>query len=252
MSDKNEIAAVSNSGFLQVVNLNESKTAAEELAGLDLSFERIKIPAGGGLIFEVPGETEDAPESVKEFSAVILCHQPVFSYYKEKYTGGSNPPDCGSFDGIVGVGNPGGNCKTCPLNQFGSGENNAKACKNRRRIYILREGELFPVLLSLPTGSVKSFTKYLQKQILGKGKEASYAVVTKFGLKKAVNAGGIAYSQATFSVDRDLTADELAAIRPMVEQVRAMSQKVGYELDEPVEDAIVVDPETGEIIAPLN
>ena len=34
---------------------------------------------------------------VKEFSAVILYHHPVLQYYKEKYTGGSNPPDCGSF-----------------------------------------------------------------------------------------------------------------------------------------------------------
>ena len=50
--------------------------------------------------------------------------------------GGSNPPDCGSFDGITGTGTPGGICKNCPFNQFGSGEGKSKACKNRRMLYL--------------------------------------------------------------------------------------------------------------------
>ena len=75
--------------------------------------------------------------------------------YATKYTGGNQPPDCCSFDGVTGEGEPGGACRKCPLNQFGSGENGAKACKNRRRIYVLREGEIFPLLLSLPTGSLQ-------------------------------------------------------------------------------------------------
>ena len=29
----------------------------------------------------------------------ILYHHPIHSYYKDKFTGGSNPPDCGSMDG---------------------------------------------------------------------------------------------------------------------------------------------------------
>ena len=32
-------------------------------------------------------------ESVKEFSAVILHHHAMRAFYKEKYTGGNNPPD---------------------------------------------------------------------------------------------------------------------------------------------------------------
>ena len=134
---------------------------AEELNGLELTFEKVKIPSGGGIVYEVPG-ADGEPDTVKDFKAVILYHHPLNCYYKTKYTGGSNPPDCGSFDGIAGIGDPGGKCKTCPLNQYESAdEGKGKACKNRRRIYILREGDVFPMLLSLPTGSLKVFTKYI-------------------------------------------------------------------------------------------
>jgi len=250
MSNNKELIISNQGGFLQVANFNMSETIAEELAGLDLTFDRIKIPSGGGTVYEVPGEDSDESDTVKEFSAVILHHHPVFSYYKEKYTGGSNPPDCGSMEGISGVGNPGGNCTRCPLNQFGSAENNGKACKNRRRIYLLREGEVFPLILSLPTGSIKEFTKYIQR-LVSKSKK-SYGVVTKFALKKASSNSGIAFSQATFSIDRVLTDEEIAAIRPLSEQVKAMSQKVGYEVDETSQAVVNVDPKTGEVIEPLQ
>ena len=230
-----------------------NEAMAEELDGLDGGFERIKIPSAGSTVFEVPGENPNEPDAVKEFSAVILYHHPLFAYYKDKYTGGSNPPDCGSFDGVIGEGDPGGNCAKCPYNQFGSGENGSKACKNRRRIYVLREGEIFPLLLSLPTGSLKEFSRYI-KRLLSKGKKSN-SVVTRFSLKKAVNSGGIAYSQAQFAVDRNLTAEEYALVSKLSEQVKAYSKHIGYEVDSGAEaaaDELNVDPETGEVIQPLK
>ena len=217
-----------------LVCTNTDSTLSEELDGLEPQFERIKIPSGGGTVYEIPGDGDD-PDSVKEFKAAILHHHPLNCHYKSKYTGGSNPPDCGSYDGKVGVGDPGGDCKKCPLNQYGTGENGSKACKNRRRIYLLREGEAFPDLLSLPTGSLKPFTKYLQSQI-SKGR-ASNTIVTKFALKKATNSGGIAYSQATFVFERSLTSEEQTAVKALSEQVKSYAATVGME----------IDAETGEV-----
>ena len=186
MAKKNtakEEVAVMRPGFLALADFNMDQTMAEELEGLEGGFDRVKIPAGGVTMFELPGDEADEPEGVKEFSAVILYHHPLQQYYATKYTGGSNPPDCGSFDGIMGEGEPGGVCANCPLNQFGSGENNSKACKNRRRVFLLREGELFPLILSLPTGSMKEFSRYI-KRLLSKGRKSN-SVVTRFSLKKA-------------------------------------------------------------------
>ena len=111
---------------------NLGELFAEELDGLTPSFERIKIPAGGGLAFEVPGDDPDSPDSVKEFKAVILYHHPINCFYEEEYTGGNNPPDCGSMDGKIGVCSESGEikyCSDCPNNKFGSAKNGGKACK---------------------------------------------------------------------------------------------------------------------------
>jgi len=239
---KNEITAAN---FTDLHNFNLADALTEEMAGMDVRFDRIKIPVGGGLVFEVPGDGE--PEIVKEFSGVILYHHPLFAYYSGQYTGGHDAPDCGSFDGVTGAGNPGGECARCPFNQFGTGVNGGKACKNKRRVYLLREGELIPLLLTLPTSSMKPFGAYV-KRLLSRGRKTS-AVVTRFSLQKATNAGGIAYAQAQFSVVRPLTGEELPYIAAMAEQVKAFAARVGYEEEFAAE---IVDPETGEIAQPLT
>lgn len=240
----NEIMNTNNYTALKDFNLAEALTS--ELGGMDISFDRVSIPAAGGQAFEVPGEMPGETDMVKDFSGVILFHHPMFTYYRERFTGGNNAPDCGSYDGITGVGNPGGVCATCPLNQFGSGENGGKACKNKRRIYVLREGELIPILLVLPTGSMKEFAVYI-KRLLAKGKKSN-SVVTKFSLKKVTNASGIAYSQAQFAVDRVLTAEEMPFVQAMSDQVKSFATRVAYD-DAPGE---VVDPVTGEVYDPEN
>lgn len=249
MSNNDKAIISQNDGFLRLADFNMSNAMAEELDGLSASFERIKIPSAGSTVFEVPGEDPNEPDAVKEFSAVILYHHTIHAFYKSKYTGGNNPPDCGSFDGVIGEGDPGGSCAKCLYNQFGSGENGSKACKNRRRVYVLREGEIFPLLLSLPTGSLKEFTRYI-KRLLGKGK-TSNSIVTRFTLKKAVNSGGITYSQAQFAVDRTLSPDEYALINKLSDDVKAFSKHIGYEIDNSSEMPDI-DPETGEIIRPLK
>ena len=240
----NEIMNTNNYTALKDFNLAEALTS--ELGGMDISFDRVSIPAAGGQAFEVPGELPGETDMVKDFSGVILFHHPMFTYYRERFSGGNNAPDCGSYDGITGVGNPGGVCANCPLNQFGSGENGGKACKNKRRIYVLREGELIPILLVLPTGSMKEFSVYI-KRLLAKGKKSN-SVVTKFSLKKVTNASGIAYSQAQFAVDRVLTAEEMPFVQAMSDQVKSFATRVAYD-DTPGE---VIDPVTGEVYDPEN
>ena len=244
-----EITTANNAGYLALRNFNLTDALTEELGGLSGSFERIKIPAGGSTIFEIPGDDPDEPETVKEFSAVMLYHHPLYAYYKDKYAGGSNPPDCGSFDGITGVGTPGGSCESCPFNVFGSGENGAKACKNRRRVYLLREGEIFPLILSLPTGSLKDFSRYVMR-LLSKGNKTN-AVVTRFTLKKAMNNSGIAFSQAQFALDRKLTPEEYALVTNLSEQVKLFSSQVAFDPEDSTK-VVSVDPETGEVIEPLE
>ena len=205
---------------------------AEELEGMKPSFEKIKIPAGGGLGYEVPAEGADSSDIAKEFKAVILYHHPMSVYYKEKYNGASNPPDCSSIDGKQGTDSESEihDCSSCPYNKFGSGENGAKACKQKRRLFLLREGDVLPILLTLPTGSLSAFQKYIMRVLLT-GKKSN-SVVTSFTLKKAQNSGGIHYSQASFAQSRALSDEEYENIKNLTAQVKAIATNVDADMDD--------------------
>ena len=220
-------ASIEPKGYLALKDFDFNEAIAEEMDGLDAVFDRIKMPSGDTTVFQIPSEDPDEPELAKEFSAVILYHHPIRAYFKTKYTGGTNPPDCGSLNAVEGVGDPGGECERCIHNAFGTGENNSKACKERRRLYLLREGELFPVMLSLPTGSLKEFSRYVMRT-LSKGRKTN-AIVTRISLARAVNKGGIAYAKATFRMERALAVDEVPLISRLSEQIKEISQKVGFE-----------------------
>ena len=242
---KNELILNETSGYLNLSNFNINGEFLEELSGLDNEFERIKIPAGGSTIFELPSGNPDEPDTVKEFSAVILYHHPMYVFYSSKFNGSNNPPDCLSIDGITGVGIPGGKCINCPKNKFGSGENGSKACKNKHQIYLLRENEIFPMVLSLPTSSNREFSRYI-KRLLSRGKKSD-SVVTKFSLKKAVNKTGISYSQVQFSVARELTNEETRLIKNYSEQVKSYAQSKAN-----LQTSQDVDINTGEIMIEGN
>lgn len=227
--------------------LNEAMN--EDCAGIELQFDHIKVPSGGSIAFEVPGADENDTQMVKELVGVIICNHPAYAYYKDKYTGGSNPPDCSSYDGKIGIGAPGGNCEICPFNKFGSGDGKSKACKNRRMLYILCEGELFPVILNLPVGSSGSYKNYV-KHLLSK-RTSLNRVVTSISLKKAMSDSNIAYSQVVFKTVRKLTDEEVTSITPMIEQIKAYAANL--KPDETTDDeTILIDPETGEVIEPLK
>lgn len=151
----------------------------------------------------------------------------------------------------MGIGSAGGNCDRCYLNQFGTAENNSKACKRKHRVYILREGEIFPIILDLPTLSVDWVGRYLRR-LLTVGKDPN-AMVTRFALKKAINKAGITYSQVTFTKGRDLLPQELTAVRRLAAQVQAYSSSGDFDADDAGDanaDAIPdYDPETGEILS---
>ena len=199
-----------------------------ELSGMNKGMERIRIPYSDSPTYEMPGGYKNKPENVKEFKAVILLQHTFRVYYKSDYSGEKCMPDCGSNDGKYGAGSPGGECGICPHNEFGTGKNGSKACKERRAIYVLREGEIFPLLLSLPTGSVDEFGDYI-RHILSLRK-MPWEVVTRFYLTEKVNGAGKPYSQACFEKDEnDLLPEEIAAIKPFIEYAQEYSSNSAFE-----------------------
>lgn len=227
----NELAATNNKFDLVTLEGAIAEAIAEEMDGLgSVPFDRVKIPSGGGLAFELPSEDGEDAEVAKELVGVILHHHPVNAFWREKFAGGNEQPDCSSMDGKVGIDRETGeckNCSACQYNQFGS-DGNGKACKNVHRIYMLREGNPVPLILSLPPTSLKHMRDYISKRILLKGMRC-YHAVTKITLKKEKSAGGIDYSRAAFTFVDKLTPDQIAAAEAMANSIKQTDRNIGVD-----------------------
>ena len=164
-----------------------SDEIAEDADGLQMmSFQRVKIPAGGALQFEIPTEDPDNPDYARTLEGVIL-YNPEGSEYDE-----DTKPLCSSVDGKTGIGEPGGACATCPMNAYGSARDGGrgKACKNMRDIYLLRSGEYMPLLISLPPTSIKPFKEFLNRAFVRdfQGEELAQIRTYANGFKEQIKA----------------------------------------------------------------
>lgn len=230
---KNEIMTADKFNLVTLTG-DLAEAVAEEMDGLGpIPFDRVKIPSGGGLAFELPGETEDETVSATELVGVILDHNPVNAYWAEKFSGGNEQPDCSSYDGKQGILREAGearSCDSCPYNRFGSA-GAGKACKNVHRLYILRENNPVPLLLSLPPTSLKYMRDYIGKRVLLKGLRC-WQVLTKITLKKEKSRDGIQYSRAAFTFLDKLTPEQERAAAAMRDVVKSTYRQIDISDDD--------------------
>lgn len=199
---------------------------AEDMDGMQMRFQRVKIPSGGALQFELPSDDPENPDYAKTLEGVILYHHPNNAYWPEgSEFDDSTSPLCSSTDGKLGIGEPGGVCYTCALNTYGSAAEGAgKACKNMRVLYFLRSGDYMPLQVTLPPTSLKPFREFMNQSFMLR-RRVSYSSVVQIGLKR-MNNGKDDYSVATFRRLYDFEGEELAQIRAYAnafkEQVKGM------------------------------
>lgn len=186
---------------------------SEDMDGLQLSFQRVKIPGGGVLQFELPGDDPEHPNYIDSLEGVILYNHSSNAYWPEGSEYDDNtPPLCQSVFGKIGYGEPGGICADCVLNQFGSvSKGNGKACKNMRVLYLLQSGEYVPIQLTLPPTSIRPFNDFVSAVCLAR-KRAIFGSVIRIGLKRE-SSNGFTYSVATFRKLYDFTGEELLKIK---------------------------------------
>lgn len=175
----------------EAAQLIRSNLSGEDVGIGDL--DRIKVPAGGATTWTVPSIEGDKSEKVLEG---IIIHVARRRAYWESANPSGDPPTCSSTDCITGIGDPGGDCESCPFNQFGSavkqcgGAGRGKACKESTLLFLLRSGHNLPEVVVTPPGSLKSVKQYRLKLPV-----PYYACVTRLSLKKSQNKDNIAFAE---------------------------------------------------------
>ena len=174
-------------------------------------FERIKIPAGGGLAYTI--RTLSGEELVKELIGIVVAWRETRAFWPVpmEQSDGSSAPDCHSLDARTGIGRPGGDCSKCEFARFGSGANGGPACKRTLELFFLIEDDALPRIICLPQMSIPPAEQYLAR--LGFKAIPCYEVVTRIGLEKATNKRGITYSRATLASTGRLPAEQAEFMR---------------------------------------
>lgn len=197
-----------------------------ELNVLDL--DAIGIPPGGGTSWEIP--SLEGSTSVKELEGVIVAWRSPRTYYMLSIdeSGGGQPPDCSSDDGVFGnglfgpgsEGNPTGKCESCPMNVWGSadGDSKGKACREARQLFMLTEGSVLPLSVSLPPTSIRPLKQYMLR--LASSGTFYYGVTTKLALEPQ-SSGGRKWSVAIPSLGERLEPAQVEAAKAVGESLRA-------------------------------
>ena len=186
----------------------------------EFDLPRIKV-ASGTALWLIPGLEGDTTAGVIE--GVVVSARDTRVYYKAK-DAGSVPPDCSSIDGRTGSGDPGGECTGCPLAQWGSGENDAQACKQVKQLFMLRGTSMLPEVVSIPPTSLKAIRQFFLK--LATQGIQYYQCILRVELEKAQNAQGKVYGKALPKFVRKLTADEIARAEEVRAFVESFSTRV--------------------------
>jgi hypothetical protein len=216
---KNELSPIDIANQPIVPDADDLAAIMDEMRDMDtLPFGRVQIAAAGAGVFRVtePGDEEAVPAT--EIAAVILHNHKANALWLNKYgTSEDKQPDCMSVDGETGLVRETGECRpcaSCPYNQYGSADGGAgrgKACKNTRRLYLMRHGDVFPMILHLPSTALSAFDKYRTKVMLKK--QRLTGIITNIRLKNAANKDGIAYSTPVFEAIATLPPEEAARVR---------------------------------------
>ena len=214
----------------EAIDLIRQNMAGEEVSPADLP--RITVPTGGSLFWTGLLNEQGEETASKTLDGVILHIARRRALWASNEPS-NDPPICSATgDCLVGIGEPGGECKTCPFNQYGTAvkadgtAGRGKLCKERKLLFVLPPGRLLPYVVSVPPASLKGMRQY--QFSLG---VPFCCVVTRLELIPATNADGTKYAQVKPSLASKIEPEQAKKLMAYAKELQAVFAGVEMEQD---------------------
>jgi hypothetical protein len=152
---------------------------------------------------------------------IIVHNHATRQLYLTKYDANTPaPPDCASWDGKYGTGDPGGECAKCPYNRREKedpADESTRTCHEYHMIYGLTVEGTLPIRFSIPRTSLRSVRKFMGRAPFEYGK-----MLTDFVTVIGVENLGPNKNVITLTKGADLTPDAAAKVREYAPGFRAI------------------------------
>lgn len=234
---KNELALIKNAEIYLPSN-EDIKATVDDLADIMSRklFGVISIaPAGAGTFKVLEPCADEITNGVAEIECVILASHPTNVLWGKPY-GERQPgerPICRSMNGDTGVDAEGEihDCATCVHNQFGE-DGKRKRCSNKRQLYVMRQGDVLPMLFALPPSALNAYDRYRGRVRLTL-KRSMFTVLTRIKLtNKVSDVSHAEYSVPVFEAIGLLPEAEAARVEAFARSIADSAQRAGIVADE--------------------
>ena len=135
----------------------------KNLAGQKIGiFDLPRVTSEGDAVWSLPTANADH-DFQKSIEGIIVHIEFPRAYWENQINEGRTPPNCSSPDGLKGFGLPGGDCESCEFNKWGTsktGNRTGKACREQNLLFLLRPGNLFPLVVQVPPTSIDAVKQY--------------------------------------------------------------------------------------------
>ena len=181
---------------------------------------------------------DDLGEPSKELRGVAVFKQRTRGYWPKGVGKKDKVPSCTS-EGMLneGIDREGSkhDCASCPLNAWGSGTNEAgeptrgKACKEMRRMFLVRTDEALPIMISFAPSSIKNYDTYWSGRCRKKINDVDREVVVTLSSQAGSEFD---YAVAEFKLGDEVPVEQRISFARMREMIRAAAEKIGITADD--------------------
>jgi hypothetical protein len=253
--NKNEFAALDPQNALAVAMTEHLALTGESIGPKDLV--RVKTPAAGGTQWQIQAAGGDKPEYAEAIEGILVYYHkqgvlwpsddalkgtlPVLRTFDLQTAEQVGPIPDAMIDAME-------KCRidertfkwtTLPWNEWGTGKGGVgKRCKEQRVLYVLRQGDMFPLIITAQPGSLNSVTDFIKRLFESSHKKFGEAVpyyrcVVRLSLKQETAKNGQVYAQIVPSLVACIDADAGAEVKAKYTDVlQHVSRQVDVQADD--------------------